>query len=122
MRRRRRIQLLEITTGFTATAGTSLTANVGPVTLNDGDVYELHIPPGIAFPDGLTGGEAFNIAVSGAASSPIQVGDRRSRVVLSERVRRYRIIRMIYTQNSIIAPGPKPVPAFVAFEGIVRIP
>jgi len=122
MRSRRREHLLEITSGFTAVTGTSLTANVAPETLNDGEVYILQIPGGIAFPVGLTGGEAFNIAVSGATPANIQVCDRRARNVLSERVRRYRVIKFIYTQDSVITQGATATPCFVAFEGITRIP
>jgi len=121
MRRRRRKHLLEITTGITVVPGVSFTIDVSPVTLNDGEIYELHLPPGIAIPPGATGSETVFINVSGL-NAPIVVGDRRARNLLSERVRRYRILRMLFTQDSIITQGAIATPAFIAFEGIIYIP
>jgi hypothetical protein len=119
-RTRRKINLLEIT-GITAVPGESLTIAVSAATLNDGEIYDVQLSPGVALPVGLTGGEITSITVAGVTDTII-VGDRRSRHVLSERVKRYSVIRMLYTASSVIGTTATATPVFVAFAGVARIP
>jgi len=119
-RTRRKINLLEIT-GITAVPGTSLTIAVSAATLNDGEIYDLQLFPGIALPDGLTGSEIVSVTVAGITDT-IVLSDRRARHVLSERVKRYSIIRMLFTASSVIGTTAAAVPVFIAFAGVARIP
>jgi len=111
-----------MTTGFTLTPGVTLVANVGPVTLNDGDFYLFIIPRSQALPPGFLGTEEFQIMPTGGAA--ITVGDCRARVLRSERLFRCERLCMVFTQDSICtAPGPTTAsPAFIVREGLPPIP
>ena len=113
---------------FTATPGMSFIANVSAITLTDGMCYVLDIPCNIAFPINLTGTEIFYINPSNVTlpPGPVVVGDKRARVIFSERVKKYRRICMKYTAVSIASTISgttiTPVGCFTAFEGIDALP
>lgn len=120
MANKHRCHLLQFTTGFSATPGVVLIANVAPATLNDGDCYKLEICKSQQIPTNIVGTEAFQISING---ENIPVGDRIARVLRSERVKRCEFLCMRYVQDSIItAPGATtPSPAFIVEHGIAPL-
>jgi len=103
-----------LVSSITATA-TQLTINVSAVTLTDGWKYFIRLDT--AFPTTLTGAEEVVIVVAGGPT--VYLGDRRSRRVLSERVRQNGRLFMLFTQDSLAgAEGTPPVSSFVVVDGL----
>jgi len=102
----------------------SFIANVTATTLTDGAMYVLDIPCNVAFPANLTGTEIFYINPANVPlpPGPVVVGDRRARVIFSERVKKSRRICMRYTAVSIASTISgttiTPIGCFTAYEGI----
>ena len=113
---------------FTATPGMSFIANVTATTLTDGALYMLDIPESLAFPANLTGTEIFYISPANIPlpPGPVVVGDKRARVVFSERVKKHRRICMKYTAVSVASTingtTITPMGCFIALDGIDPLP
>jgi hypothetical protein len=104
------VDCCELEVSSITTTGTELNIAVAPQTLNDGRFYRIRLDT--AFPVGLTGTEAVVITMDGTT---IPLGDKRARILRSERVRYKDRLCLVYTQDSLVGIGVTPPVAESAF-------
>jgi hypothetical protein len=99
--------------------GTQINIDVNPISLDDGCRYFVRLDA--AFPTGIIGGEQVVVTVNNATPTIVYLGDRRSRIVRAERIRRGSRLFMLFTEDSLAGATTTPqtaTPAFIVVDGL----